>query len=69
MCVAIFDCDVTSSGLVCRRCERTRQRRMLQVAVDENVLTFADVGSDTNGELRIASQEVVVGHGHIPAYV
>ena len=63
VCVAVFHRHVSGSGFVRRRRKGTRERRVLDIAVDEDVLALTDVRTHTNRELGVAPQKAVVGHG------
>ena len=61
--IAVVDCHVPGSGFVRRGSESAGQGCVLDMAVDQDVLALANVRADANGELGIALEEVVVGHG------
>jgi len=61
--VAVVHRHVSSSGLVGSRRESTRQGRVLDMAVDQDILSLPDVRTHVNREFGVAPQKAVVGHG------
>jgi hypothetical protein len=60
--VAVLNRDVAGAGLVRGRRKRSRQRGVLDLGGDDDVLTLTDVRPDADRELRIAPQEFFAAH-------